>query len=342
MEICTFSRGSFSFVAPEHYHVHNNFQPGYFAEKVGLYLCANKASLQRDPINWETLKNDLLQWAQQNTRYLPTLSTLTDQKFSQRIIPSHSPRSFNTDRNYVFKPSNNFFHYYDFSFPPGDETQSMKSHVPEPTHLELLSRINHHDRLAGTLGILPNHLIKLLKLTNPEDLTKIIDDLRFTTFWTTYSIWTKRQTLNREFWQNIPECCKLENKHKTLLDKKNPTGNKRRRRTKKQNLEDCKNPFHYLLLKKKMHPIRGTCSCSQRVGHSTDTDHEHRISTPILQEKIKKLENDFLQDDLRGLDFKHNPGIHKTQSDIRKFLLVKTSADISREEQDRKKCFKKS
>ena len=229
MEICNFSRGSFSFVAPEHYHVHNNFQPGYFAEKVGLYLCANKASLQRDPINWETLKSDLLQWAQQNTRYPITLSTLTDQKFSQRITPTHSARSFNTDRNYVFKSSNNFFHYYDFSFPPGDETQSMKTHVPEPTHLELLSRINHHDRLAGTLGILPNHLIKLLKLTNQEDLTKIIDDLRFTTFWTTYSIWTKRRTLNREFWQNIPECCKLENKHKTLLDKKNPTGKKRRR-----------------------------------------------------------------------------------------------------------------
>src|ERR1051325_9592619 len=160
----------------------------------------------------------------------------------------------------------------------------------EPTHLELLSRINHHDRLAGTLGILPNHLIKLLKLTNQEDLTKIIDDLRFTTFWTTYSIWTKRQTLPRILAKH-PECCKLENKHKTLLDKKNPTGKKRRRRTKKQNLEDCKNPFHYLLLKKKVQPIRGTCSCSQRVGHSIDKNHENRISTPNLQVKVKKSED---------------------------------------------------
>src|SRR5271169_4548609 len=45
----------------------------------------------------------------------------------------------------------------------------MKTYVPNPDHLELLSKLNQHDRLAGTLGILPNHLIQLLRLTNPED-----------------------------------------------------------------------------------------------------------------------------------------------------------------------------
>ena len=52
LEIATFPKSSFSFVAPEHYHIHNNFQPGFFAGEVGLYLCANKASLQVDPIHW--------------------------------------------------------------------------------------------------------------------------------------------------------------------------------------------------------------------------------------------------------------------------------------------------
>ena len=33
LEIATFPQGSFSFVAPEHYHIRNNFQPGYFAQK---------------------------------------------------------------------------------------------------------------------------------------------------------------------------------------------------------------------------------------------------------------------------------------------------------------------
>ena len=60
LEIATFPQNSFSFVAPEHYHIHDNFQPGYSAQKIGLYLCANKASLQVDPINWEILTRDLI------------------------------------------------------------------------------------------------------------------------------------------------------------------------------------------------------------------------------------------------------------------------------------------
>ena len=43
LEIATFPKRSFSFVAPEHYHINNNFQPGVFTEQVGLYLCANKS-----------------------------------------------------------------------------------------------------------------------------------------------------------------------------------------------------------------------------------------------------------------------------------------------------------
>src|ERR1700734_3597993 len=60
---------------------------------------------------------------------------------------------FNTKTNIEFHSSNNFYHYYDFSFPPEDESNSMKPYVPDASHLELLSRINQHDRLAGSLGI---------------------------------------------------------------------------------------------------------------------------------------------------------------------------------------------
>ena len=58
----------------------------------------------------------------------------------------------------------------------------MKSYVRNVKHLELLTRANQHDRLAGALGILPNHLIQLLRLTNRKELTQIVNDLRFTTF----------------------------------------------------------------------------------------------------------------------------------------------------------------
>ena len=71
IEIATFPKGSFSFVSPEHYHMHNNFQPGTFSEKVGLYLCANKASLQIDPINWDVLSSEFLDWSKGNAKSLP-------------------------------------------------------------------------------------------------------------------------------------------------------------------------------------------------------------------------------------------------------------------------------
>jgi len=243
LEIASFPKGSFSFVAPEHYHIHNNFQPGFFYEEVGLYLCVNKASLKIDPINWKDMSQDLLNWSRHNTKSPPILNNATCQKFAQRVALTHSSRSFNTQANLTFMPSSNFYHYYDFSLPPEDETQPMKTYVQNADHLELLSRMNLHDRLAGTIGILPNHLIQLVRLTNSGDVAKIINDLRFTTFWSSYYIWTKRLTLNRTYWKIIPECCLPK------LTKKNKTPGKKQRRTIKMILEECQNPFHYLTLK---------------------------------------------------------------------------------------------
>ena len=176
LEIATFPKGSFSFVAPEHYHIHNNFQPGFFTEKVGLYLCANKASLQVDPIDWHAMVHDLKSWSRENTKSPVNICNISCQKFAQRIVPTHSYRSFTTN-TMEFPLSSNFYHYYDYSFPLENETESMKSYVRDASHLELLSRINLHDRLAGILGILPNHLIRLIRLTNSNETNKIVNDL---------------------------------------------------------------------------------------------------------------------------------------------------------------------
>src|SRR5215472_9051891 len=127
-----------------------------------------------------------------------------------KIRTTHLPNTQATalrHTNLTFMPSSNFYHYYDYSIPPEDETQSMKTYVQNANHLELRSRMNNHDRLAGALGILPNHLIQLIRLTNSKDVAKVINDLRFTTFWSSYHIWSKRQTLNRTYWKIIPECC---------------------------------------------------------------------------------------------------------------------------------------
>ena len=54
----------------------------------------------------------------------------------------------------------------------------MKAYVRNNKDLELLSKINQHDRLAGTLGILPNHLIQLIRLHDSKNLKKIISELK--------------------------------------------------------------------------------------------------------------------------------------------------------------------
>ena len=185
------------------------------------------------------------------------LSILSHPKSLYNASYQHTLVAVLTRNNLTFRPSNNFFHYYDFNFPPESETNTMKTLVRNPEDLNLLSRLNQHDRLAGTFGILPNHLIQLVRSSDSKNVKKILDDLRLTTFWSTYHIWTKHQTLNRTFWKIIPECCKIEKKNKKpdLLRKK------RKRRNKKLIFEDCKNPFHYLPLKKNLEPIKGTCSC---------------------------------------------------------------------------------
>src|ERR1044072_856934 len=114
--------------------------------------------------------------------------------------------------------------------------------------------------VAGTLGILPNHLIQLIRLHDPKNLKKIVNDLRVATSWSAYNIWAKHQTLSRTFWKILTTCCKPAVKEK----KSNPLGKKRKRRTKKLVSEDCKNPFHYPL--EKEYP---TCSWNMQLQRST-------------------------------------------------------------------------
>jgi hypothetical protein len=208
--------------------------------------------------------------------------------------------------------------------------ETTKKYITDPNHAKLLSRINQHNRLAGTLGILPNHLIQLLRLTNRESLDNITEELRFTTFWATYDLWNRRQSLYRIYRNTLPDTLKVSNK-----EKKRKNLGKRKRRTKMSILDDCKNPFHYLLLRNpNKKPTQGTCDCSARINH-LNTLQDNKTREP------KKRKH---QEDLTGLDHKYgdNNKRIKTQPLIANYFKVKSSADIIREEQDRSKRFKLS
>ena len=127
---------------------------------------------------------------------------------------------------------------------------------------------------------------------------------------------------------------------------------KRKRRNKKLALEDCQNPFHYLILKKNLKPIQGTCNCSVQLDHrlkkniplDTRTILDfHQPSLPPFGNTSKKPldnKNKEIIEDTSGLDHKHTPANRQKQLAITQFLHTKTSGDISREQQDRKKRFK--
>ena len=204
----------------------------------------------------------------------------------------------------------------------------MKTYVRNPNDLALLSRINQHDRLAGTLGILPNHLIKFIRSHDSKNLKKIINDLRITTFWSTYNVWAKHQTLNRTYWKIIPLCCKPDTKEK----KTDPLKKKRKRRTKKLVSEDCKNPFHYLILKKNTQSVHGTCNCNVQIHYTTT--HNLDIKTILGSHHTPPPVTSFDFTDTSGLDHKHTPAIRESQLAVA-HSHVKTSGDISREQQDR-------
>ena len=137
-------------------------------------------------------------------------------------------------------------------------------------------------------------------------------------------------------------------KHKKL----DLRGKKRKRRNKKLIFEDCKNPFHYLPLKKNLEPIKGTCNCSGLLTRRSKKDKNlsktllnfHQPQTHLVLNNVSlnsfDNKNELLQD-ISGLDHKHTP-INRITQLVSRPLKVKTSGDIAREQQDRKKRFKQS
>ena len=92
LEIGTFPVGSFCFVAPEAFSIDDDFTPGPFKGKVGLYLAANKFSLKIDPIDWDTLTSDINMWSQTACRKPVTTCLSTVEKFKQRVPLPYRPR----------------------------------------------------------------------------------------------------------------------------------------------------------------------------------------------------------------------------------------------------------
>jgi len=70
--------------------------------------------------------------------------------------------------------------------------------------------------------------------------------------------------------------------------------------------------------------------------NTTPNQHHKLLQTEMKKRTLVNKNSDITFDDTSGLDYKHAPSCGQKQLDIRHFVHVKTSADIAREEQDRK------
>jgi hypothetical protein len=295
----------------------------------------NRASLKIDPINWEDMSADILQWSTSYCRTPANICQVTRNKFLERKDLEYSARAPTKHNDIIYQPSSGMYHYFDYTIEPSNEFRNMRKYVSETSHLNLLSAVNRHDRLAGVVGILPNALIKLIKATKYAEREEIMNDLRLTAFWSGYLIWMRRHKLCQLYWRKkIPEQWKTP-----PAEKKSGNTTKRKRRTKRIRLEACKNAFHYLELKDpKRATSTGTCNCLA-ISHKSEEKPKSKIAQSKKKQKTKPQHAA-----VDGLDHKHQTKIVTSvdgKLTIAKHQLSKRSGDVIREEHDRKKRYKK-
>ena len=342
LEIASFPAESFCFVAPEAFSIGDEYTPGPFKGEVGLYLAANKSSLKIDPIDWDTLTEDIKTWSQTKCRKSVRICKSTLEKFNERIQLQYHPRVPSYPCHTQYCNSSPTYHYYDFSMKPSNEFEHLKKYIRDENHLRLLNRMNQHDRFAAVVGILPNQLIRMITEVKPDDKDAILKDLRLTSFWQGYRVWRQRVNLYREYWRDkVPTCLK----------------------GKPEVLDKCVNPFHYLtLVNPTKAPSLGTCNCSAQIKVKKNKRKlpevkgnmkidNWLVKVRVVEEKKSiKIRNktavtdgtdELDYNDLSGLDHKHLPASTiPLDSQKDKHLRIRTSGQIVLEEQDRKKRLK--
>ena len=119
--------------------------------------------------------------------------------FRERTNLPHSPRVLSKQPVNVFLNSSSTIHFYD-AFAP--KTPAPLSFIPARP-AELIRKVNQHSCFLGILGILPNHLRSLLKESGFERREEALLELNRSLFFAGFRIWTKRQQLNSQYWNEI-------------------------------------------------------------------------------------------------------------------------------------------
>ncbi|MGH2639248.1 MAG: hypothetical protein ACRDF4_08230, partial [Rhabdochlamydiaceae bacterium] len=253
-------------------------------------LAVNKESMWIDPIDWSAFKEDLSDWSEQNCPNL-TINSIIDLKFSERLVPSHSPRTC----AHGTEGSTKIYQFFSLTPPRHDNLKEMEM-KGVPVHIaKLIYNISKHNPLLSTLGIHPNQLRNILKLWTPN-FEEAFDDIAFTLFVHGYQIWKVRKSMMSRYWKSIAQ------------EEWKPHPIKRKKETSIiQEQKKCRSPFHFLERHLNLCKQRPTpCPCSHDViatppVHKTqdirEFFHQHSQSHPsyTLKHSESKFKTSYMR-----------------------------------------------
>ena len=235
-----------------------------------------------DPLDWPSLKKDLLHWAN-IARIDLSLPDWTDKLFLERGFATHKARVFpcivpsQGDCIYrLFDPS---------SSPRNEETHLIGCGIPAQL-AKLIDRSNRHERGLSLLGVLPKNFRAIL-YTSIEKPEEAYNDISKTLFWSGYRIWKQRKVLNTRFWKEIaPDEWKKKGKEKKSTRK--------RKHNRGLSSENCRNALHFfpkMFDFTKQRPNRCKCSQYHRPPKRTTTRDIRSFSKmfPTIQKSVSKI-----------------------------------------------------
>jgi hypothetical protein len=291
----------------------NNFIP--LSCTTTIILGLNKLSMLTDPINWETFKIRLHKLCEGWGQGLVSITNSTNNLFSERSSLPHPPRTLSKQPNYVRLHEPLLINFFDIYSPK----KPKKLKFLPPRAADLIGQINRHPPFLGILGILPNQLRTLLKETGHEHREEALLDLSRTLFFAGFRIWTKRQTLAKQYWNNV------EQLRKNCISR--TKGRKRKNENENKVFEsNCTNPFHYLKRHSNLSKQRPTrCPCRNFIPKKLYVSHP----ITVFIGKFKKNVPNHPDPRTDALDYKFNSLPHDN--------LFITRADVIRKEHDRSK-----
>ena len=146
---------------------------------------------------------------------------------------------------------------------PIDTTKATSLHLP-PDIAKLIDKANQHNPCLSFLGILPNRLRRVLKISRHPDPEAALTDISRTLFFSGFRVWLKRKALAAQYWKSAA----------AEYQQVNISGRKRKNYHMEEKMaqSNCKNPLHFMKRYANLsHQRPNRCPCS-RIQYTAQGD----------------------------------------------------------------------